>query len=158
MRYTIEIADLNRLVENLGKSLVVVDVRTNREDGAISGAAVLDVQEDISGKDQFFAEAAVLAKKLGEVGIDEEMTVVFIDNGRNRESAKALFALYQLGHRGGLHILQAGYPAWQAAGIKLAPRKKAATTYHYNVRENAVFTYEMIKEALADETVALIDS
>lgn len=158
MRYIIEIDDLNTLVESLGESLVVADVRNNREEGVISAAALLNVKEDISGKDQFFADPVAIAEKLGQVGINEEMTVVFIDNGTNRESAKALFALYQLGHRGGLHILQGGYPTWQAAGIKLAARNEAATTYNYDLRDNAVFTYEMVKEALADETVALIDS
>lgn len=157
MRYTIEIDDLQTLVGTLGERLIVVDVRNNRAAGAIANAVELDVA-DISGSNTFFAEPDVIAEKFGKLGIDEEKTVVFIDNGSNRQSAKALFALYQLGHRGGLHILQGGYPNWEQARIKLVNVKREAVTYMSNLRDNAVFTYETIKEALADDSVALIDS
>lgn len=159
MRYIVEIDDLQTLVDRSDEeALLIVDVRTNREDGIIPGAIVLDVRQDISGVDTFFAKPEAIATKLGELGIDEQKTVVFIDNGTNRQSAKALFALYQLGHRGGLHILQGGYPSWQAASIKLPISEHSKTTYHYTLRPGAVLTYDEIKDVLDKENVALIDS
>lgn len=158
MRYTITIDELEAKAETLGKELVLVDLRTNREDGAITGTVVLDVKEDISGEDQFFAEPDLIAKKLGELGIDERKTIVFIDNGTNRQSAKALFALYQLGHQGGLHILQGGYPSWQQASVEFDHTERAAVTYAYQLREGAVYTYDTIKAAIEKDSVALIDS
>lgn len=158
MRYTIEIDELKKKIATLGDQLVLVDVRTNREEGAIAGAVVLDVKEDLSGEETFFAEPEVIAEKLGALGIDAKTSLVFIDHGTNRQSAKALFALYQLGHEGGLHILQGGFPSWQQASITLSEQRRPAVTYTYTLREGAVFTYDTIKEALAKDTVALIDS
>jgi|SRR5699024_3033783 len=158
MRYTIEIDELQTKIKELGEELIIVDVRTNREAGEMVGAVVLDVKRDISGEAQFFAEPEIIAKRLGEIGIDERKTVVFIDNGTNRQSAKVLFAFYQLGHQGGLQILQGGYDSWQEAPIELDYVQRPAVTYAYNLRKDSVFTFDTIKEALANETVALIDS
>lgn len=159
MSYIIHIDELRTKLNEVDISPVVVDVRKERTDGSIQGAIELNVKQDLSGKSTFFASPEKIANILGSLGINEQQTVIFVDDGSNRESAKALFALYQLGHKGGLHILQGGYPSWVASAITLDDlNHREATTYHYHVRKEAVLVYEDIKEMTNRDDIALIDS
>lgn len=158
MRYTIEIDQLQEKIDSLGEELILIDVRPDRKGGPIQGAVKLNIKEHIAGEEHFFLAPDQMATHLGHFGIDEQKTLVFIDNGSNRQSARALFALYQLGHEGGLHILQGGFPVWQAASLSYEGIRRRKVTYHYNVRKGAVLSYEEVKDKLPKDSVVLIDS
>lgn len=159
MRYTIHIDELKDLVDRVDEELIILDVRTDREEGDIPGSIVLNVKEQIAGKEKFYAEPGIIAENLGKLGINEYKTLVFIDNGNYRPSAKALFALFQLGHKGELYILQGGYPAWRENPVVFYDKPHVkATTYHYHLREDAVLSFEHVQEELGKQSVSLIDS
>src|SRR5690625_1855681 len=153
MRYIIEINDLMNKIAELGEQLVIVDVRKNIDDRLIPGAVRIDVRRDLSGENEFFAAPEQIAQRLGDLGINSIKTVVFIDDGSNRNSAKALFALYQLGHKGHLAILQGGYPSWQTAGITLELIERQPTTYDYTLRDDAVMSFEEVKDRSEERRV-----
>lgn len=159
MRYTIYIDELEKLLNQESKNIIILDVRTNRKDGEIPGTVPFDVDKHFSDDRAFYAEPEKIAYNLGQGGIDENMTLVFIDNGNYRPSAKALFALYQLGHQGGLHILQGGYPSWKERPIQFPkPRELKATNYKFNLRQDAVLSFADVQEQLKQASVSLVDS
>lgn len=159
MQYIINMNELKTKMNDFKGRLLFIDARAKDKEENIQGAIRLDVKEIIAGEGSFFADPEKIAHSLGKLGVSEQNALVFIGDENYRASAKALFALYQLGHIGELYILQGGYPAWLNAQIKLPQIEKSEkVVYAYKLRENAVVNFTDVQKLLGTETSTLIDS
>jgi len=155
------------------KALVLIDVRAHLQDenfgknayekGHLPGAHFLDLKEDLSGKvekhggNHPFPDFTQFARKLGDIGVDHEKTVVVYDDESNMFAPRAWFLLRHLGHRQ-VYVLNGGYKAWQAAGYEVTTDQAhaKATTFTPQVNDAEVVRVEEIKNR--QEDVILIDA
>lgn len=129
------------------------------ENSHLPGALYLDIKEDLTGKDSFVPDPEQLAKKLGELGVSNEMEIVLYDQGTNRQVSKAYLVLTYIGHEN-ITILQGGFNAWKEAGYNTTSDilAREQTTYKPNPNEAIVLNINDIKTRLDDDATTLIDS
>lgn len=96
--------------------------RTRYLEGHLPGALFLDLDEDLSAPEGLGAPGrhplprpAEFARRLGEMGIGSEHLVVAYDDSGGTTAARLWWMLANLGHRGGVAVLDGGIDAWSAA-------------------------------------------
>jgi thiosulfate/3-mercaptopyruvate sulfurtransferase len=98
--------------------------RAGYEAGHIAGAIFLDLDDDLAdlaglgspGRHPLPTPAA-FAARLGRAGIGDETFVVAYDDAGGWQAARLWWMLDDLGHRGGVAVLDGGWGAWLAAGL-----------------------------------------
>lgn len=165
MTIILTIEEVEKHQEIHGEQLVFIDVRNkNGEEayrkGHIPGAVFLNMKQDVSGQEAFFAEPVQLAQKLSALGITNEAPIILYDEGNHRAAAKAWFALYKIGHQGDLFILNGGFPAWESANYEVSdtPAKRGQVEYVVQPRMDATLNINEVKDRLDDKQSVLIDS
>jgi thiosulfate/3-mercaptopyruvate sulfurtransferase len=138
--YVVSLISARTLAERLqgdGAQLRVADVRwyLNRpgdgrrvyEAGHIPGAVFLDLDSDLSDPDGLGApgrhplpQPDRLARRLGELGIGSEHFVVAYDDMGGVNAARLWWMLDNLGHQGGVAVLDGGIGAWTDLGMELS--------------------------------------
>jgi thiosulfate/3-mercaptopyruvate sulfurtransferase len=128
--------ELGRLLDANEEVLRVVDVRwyLNQpgagrrayEAGHIPGAIFLDLDEDLADPAGLGAPGrhplpapTVFARRLESAGIGSNDFVVAYDDAGGTIAARLWWMLDNLGHRGGVAVLDGGIGAWTAAGLPL---------------------------------------
>src|SRR5690625_2482366 len=135
-----ELLEKNRNNEN---HFAIIDVRTKSEqfdsgyeaykDSHLPEAVFLDFKTDLSGEESFLPHVETLAKKLGDLGIDNECPIILYDQGNHRFASKAWFVLSYLGHDK-VYILNGGIKSWLDAGHKLTSNIPNFTSVTYQAR------------------------
>ena len=133
----ISVDELARRIGGAGdEHLRVVDVRWYLKQpgagrraydaGHIAGAIFLDLDDDLSDADGLGAPGrhplptpAAFARRLESVGIGSDHFVVAYDDAGGTIAARLWWMLDNLGHRGGVAVLDGGIGAWTAAGHPL---------------------------------------
>lgn len=156
------ILNVNELEAKLKASNVaIIDVRTEEAyaQSHIPGAVFLDVKKELKGEASFFPHANELAEKLGNLGIRNEMAVIFYDGGNHRAASKAWVAMQYIGHEH-ISILDGGFEAWVEAKKEIAATVTTLqpATYEPQVNENFVVGITEVKDKLDDDQSVLIDS
>ena len=99
--------------------------RAAYEEAHIPGAAYLDLDRDLSGPKTAHGgrhplpDPAVFARTLGDLGIDDTVTVVAYDIPQAAIAPRLWWMLRYLGHDR-VSVLDGGWPAWRAAGLPVA--------------------------------------
>ncbi len=175
MSFVMSVDELkDKLAEN-SNDTVIVDVRfelTNPEAGRkayeenhIPGAFYLSLDEDLSGEIQEHGgnhplpDVEEFAKKLGNIGIDSNTTVVVYDQSNDMFAARLWWMLHYLGHDH-VYVLDGGFEHWLANGNAATadiptPTKKA---FKPQPRSNEVIHIQEVKEKLKTKSAVLIDS
>jgi len=115
-----------------GQPTVLLDCRHDLSDpaagrrafaaGHLPGARHVDISDDLSGPVSAatgrhpLPDRAVLAARLGALGITADTQVVCYDAGDGSFAARAWWLLRWLGH-GAVAVLDGGFDAWVAAGL-----------------------------------------
>jgi thiosulfate/3-mercaptopyruvate sulfurtransferase len=104
-------------------------------------------------------DVAKLAETLGRWGIDEGVQVVAYDQGNGAYGARAWWLVRWLGHEN-VAVLDGGFAAWQEAGLPVSTETAARTprTFTPRVRAGAFVTAAQVQQALASQTIALVDA
>lgn len=165
MSIILSVEEAENKLQKLDEKLIFIDVRNKDgeeayQKGHIPGAVFLNLKQDVSGQSTFFAESAQLAKKLGAHGITNETPIILYDEGNHRAAAKTWFALYKLGHKEDVYILNGGFPAWQSAGKEVSERPVSRTPVEYIVqpRLDATLNIDEVEKRVHDGQSTLIDS
>jgi thiosulfate/3-mercaptopyruvate sulfurtransferase len=129
-------------------------------EGHLPGAFYLHLDEDLSGAkhgaDGHFRgrhplpKRAVLAARLGALGIDEATPVVAYDAQGGPYAARAWWLLKWLGHED-VAVLDGGVAAWQAAGGELttvAPVPRSAAPYPLHAPAMPTLDAEAVRAGL----------
>ncbi|MFD2044269.1 sulfurtransferase [Ornithinibacillus salinisoli] len=174
MMFLIDAEQLEKL-QTQNENIVIVDVRFQLQDpsagriayesGHIPGAAYLDLNNDLSGKVYEHGGKHPLpnpkdfAQKLGEIGIDQDTTVVVYDQHNDMFASRLWWLLQYMGHEK-VYLLDGGFAAWIAKGYETSIevpmfRKK---TFQPNVSQDQIVDVNRIKENIESADAILIDS
>ncbi|MUV38376.1 Thiosulfate sulfurtransferase [Lentibacillus sp. JNUCC-1] len=173
MSYIISVDRLkNRLENNLNNTLIV-DVRFQLNDenagqktyleSHIPGAVYLDLKKDLSAKPAKHGgthplpDTDTFAAKMGNIGIDEETTVVVYDQNNGMFAPRFWWMLHHLGHDK-VYVLDGGFDAWVEAGYETTAEipDLNPTTFTPNPRQDETVDIDDVKQRSDD--VLLIDS
>jgi thiosulfate/3-mercaptopyruvate sulfurtransferase len=95
--------------------------------GHLPGAIFVDLDSDLADEHGYGAPGRhplptpqEFARRLGQLGVGSEDFVVAYDDMGGTIAARLWWMLDNLGHRGGVAILDGGIQAWQAAGYELS--------------------------------------
>lgn len=154
---------------------VIVDVRFQLQDAAcgynaykqghIPGAFYLDLNKDLSGDpgvhggNHPLPDIEVFAKKLGDIGINQNTPVVFYDAENDMYAGRAWWLLHYLGHES-VYVLDGGLSAWEAAGNELTQELSQVkpTTFVPNILPEAIATMEEVRASVDQPEIVVIDS
>lgn len=153
----------------------VVDVRFSLGDSLagekmyreshIPGAVYLDLNKHLSspvqehGGKHPLPDMGDFAEKLGEVGIDQETTVVIYDQDNDMFSARLWWLLYYAGHEH-VYILDGGLDRWVKQGNVTTNQVPVPTVKRFEpaVRSDEIVHMEEVKEKTNDGSAVLLDS
>ncbi len=143
--------------EDASKRLAAYDA------GHIPGAVYVDVRDDISDPDGD-APLLILPKEafesvMGQLGIDNNTTVVAYDDGGNTWSARLWWALHYYGHEN-VKLLDGGLKKWtlEERPLETGVNTPAPTTFRAQVQSELLSTVADVQAAIEDPDVAIIDS
>nr|WP_234982615.1 sulfurtransferase [Ornithinibacillus halophilus] len=167
---------VDELEEKLhNENLVVVDVRFDLQDpdagrklyieSHLPNAVYLDLNKDLSGKvkkhggNHPLPDVDIFSAKLGNIGIDNETTVVIYDAENGMFSARMWWLLYYFGHEK-MYLLEGGYNGWLENGKEVTTTIPISRKKNYipKIRHNEVVDIHGVKEKLSKNESVLIDS
>lgn len=104
-------------------------------------------------------EVAKLAETLNRWGIDADVQVVAYDQGNGAYAARAWWLLRWLGHEK-VAVLDGGFAAWLEAGFPTSRDAASRTprTFTPRLKEGAFFTAAQVQQALANNSITLVDA
>jgi thiosulfate/3-mercaptopyruvate sulfurtransferase len=95
--------------------------------GHIPGAVFVDLEDDLSDATGFGAPGrhplpspAAFCDRLARLGVSSDDFIVAYDDAGGINAARLWWMLDNLGHRGGVAVLDGGIGAWQSAGLPLS--------------------------------------
>ncbi|MEN1968486.1 sulfurtransferase [Lentibacillus sp. N15] len=154
---------------------VVVDVRFSLTEPAagekaykeshIPEAIYLDLNKDLAGPVQEHGgnhplpDMTDFAERLGEVGIDQDTTVVIYDQDNDMFAARLWWLLYYAGHDHA-YILDGGLAAWIKQGYVVTNKVPVPTVKQFNpfVRSDEIVQMTEVKEKVNNGSAVLLDS
>jgi thiosulfate/3-mercaptopyruvate sulfurtransferase len=162
-------------MENTQNNTVIVDVRFQLDDpdagrkiylkDHLPGAVYMDLDKDLSGKPEKHGgnhplpDMKMFTGKLGQIGIDNDTTVIIYDQSNDMFAARMWWLLYYLGHEK-VYVLDGGYEQWVMDGYEVTneiPRLEAKK-YRPSIRTDEKVDIEEVKEKLENQSAHLIDS
>jgi thiosulfate/3-mercaptopyruvate sulfurtransferase len=170
------IVSVEALAARLGDpDLLVVDTRwylgrpgagrVAYDEGHIPGAIYLDLDADLADLEGFGAPGrhplpgpAAFASRMADAGIGTETFVVAYDDVGGWVAARLWWMLDNLGHRGGVAVLDGGWAAWLAAGLPVSTDVPVPTPRTLAVADH--WTGVISRDELAERlgTLTLLDA
>lgn len=156
-------------------NLVIIDVRFDLNDPQfgrqaylkdhILGAHFLDIDSDLSGEvgdhggNHPLPEVSLLAKKLGNIGVNHETTVVIYDSANDMFAPRAWWLLHYMGHKKA-YVLDGGYQAWIESENDITKDIPLSKPKKFTPQVNSQLVVDMndVKVKISDKTALLIDS
>jgi thiosulfate/3-mercaptopyruvate sulfurtransferase len=158
------------------KNLILIDCRyilgqpaAGREaydQGHIPGAFYMDLEKDLSGTKNKHGgrhplpDLGVFILRLGEIGVDETITVVAYDDQGGAMASRFWWMLHFLGHTNA-YILDGGFAQWQAAGYPTSVAKPSivqSRTFKPHVLSHLLVSMNEVKDKMGSKDTLLIDS
>ena len=104
-------------------------------------------------------DVAKLAETLGRWGVDANVQVIAYDQGNGAYGARAWWLLRWLGHEN-VAVLDGGFAAWQEAALPVSrePANRKPRTFTPRLEDGAFVTAAQVQQALAHQSIALIDA
>lgn len=141
------------------------DMRAEFEEKHVAGARYFDINAfadlDSSLPNMLTRDEALIAEKLGELGISSEMKVVFYDKSKMRTSCRAVWMMKMFGHNSNLlYVLDGGLDAWEQYGGKMetgVAKPAVVKTYKVDYQAQMVRTLEQMKENVKNPQEQVID-
>ena len=170
----ISVERLKSRLNNMQNNTIIIDVRfrLNDEDAGrkmyleshLPGAVYLDLNKDLSGRAEKHGGSHPLpdfdlfVKKLGNIGIDNDTTVIIYDEGNDMFAARLWWLLEAIGHSK-VYILEGGLNGWVEAGNAITSEIPALQSKNYKAKfqEDKIVDMKTVREKVAVGT-KLIDS
>jgi thiosulfate/3-mercaptopyruvate sulfurtransferase len=139
--------------------------RAAYDSGHIPGAMFIDLDADLADHDGYGAPGRhplpspeVFRRRMAELGIGSNSHVVAYDDLGGAMAARLWWMLDNLGHRGGVAVLDGGIQAWIAAGKQLSTDEPHYPPAHLELATD--WTKVISREELADRLgeVRLLDA
>ena len=175
MKNIISVSRLKKRLENGQDNTVIVDVRFQLEDpdagrkmylkDHLPEAVYMDLNKDLSdrvekhGGNHPLPNLEMFAAKVGNIGIDNDTTVVIYDQGNEMFAARLWWLLEVIGHDK-VYILEGGYHRWIEEGNKVTDEIPSlnAKEFHAVIRNENTVDMEEVRKKTEDNAAVLIDS
>lgn len=175
MSYLVSIDWLKKKLKKQTHDMVVVDVRFSLADpgegkkayqqGHIPSAMYLDLNKDLSsqkaehGGNHPLPDMELFVERLGDIGIDQQTTVVIYDENNDMFAARLWWLLDYLGHEK-TYLLDGGYARWVKKGNVVTNDIPVPNMKQFQavIQENQVVDINQVKEKMNDNSAVLIDS
>ncbi|WP_249871406.1 sulfurtransferase [Oceanobacillus saliphilus] len=175
MTNLISVSRLKRRLENNQNNTVIVDVRFQLDDpdagrkmylqDHLPGAVYMDLNKDLSGKTQKHGGSHPLpdwelfTAKIGNIGIDNNTTVVIYDQSNDMFAARLWWMLETISHER-VYILEGGYDGWIEEGNQVTDELPSlvAKEYDAEIGSNRIVNMQEVKEKIKTNTATVIDS
>lgn len=133
--------------------------------GHIPGAFYLDLEQDMSGPKQVHGgrhplpDVGEFSRKLGGIGIGENVKVVAYDDQGGAMASRLWWLLQYLGHRGA-YVMDGGFSQWKTKGYPVTQEVPVAKfgTFRPQVQDQMLVDMETVKAKLGKEGTVLLDS
>jgi thiosulfate/3-mercaptopyruvate sulfurtransferase len=104
-------------------------------------------------------DANDLATLLGKAGVSNNNTIVVYDGGTQKYSGRIYWLLKYLG-ASDVKLLHKDLNTWRKSRVPLtaAPAKPKATTFEVHINSNILATTSLVKKAIANPQIVLIDA
>jgi thiosulfate/3-mercaptopyruvate sulfurtransferase len=143
-----------------GKQFRILDVRDKAKykEGHIPNAVWVDVtawgKAFASGQNQ-----AAWAKRIGELGIDNDMHAVVYDDNLTPSAARVWWILHYWGLKD-VRLLNGGWKAWQTSGVPVATDETTFPAREVNLppRADRLATKDQVLESLKTKQSQIIDT
>lgn len=174
MTNLISVDRLKKRLDNGQDNTVIVDTRFKLDDedagrklyleSHLPGAVYLDLNRDLSSKAKKHGGSHPLPdfptfiKKLGNIGIGTDTTVVIYDDGNDMFAARFWWLLEAVGHEK-VYILEGGYKRWVEEGNEVTSEIPSLEPkeFHGEFNEDKIVDMKTVREKLATDAI-LIDS
>lgn len=175
MTYIISVSRLKNRLENNRDNTVIVDVRfqlTDSEAGRkqyikdhLPGAVYLDLEKDLSSKAEKHGgkhplpDMTTFARKVGNIGIDHDTTVVIYDQANEMFASRLWWLLHYLGHEKA-YVLDGGYEEWLRQGNPVTDQMPVLEPKRIRpiLRDEQTANIDEVKGKLESDTAIVIDS
>ncbi|CAE6929323.1 putative 3-mercaptopyruvate sulfurtransferase [Pseudomonas marincola] len=173
----ISAAELEQLLDDKNRKIVVIDCRFALEDSAyglasfqqghIATAQFADLEQDLSGPVSKgvtgrhpLPDPATLSAKLQAWGVDDDSQIVLYDDGPGAFAARAWWLLAWLGKRSGVALLDGGLRAWREAGLGLTAEVKRVEPGNFIARPDnqLLISAAQLQHRLQDTQLTLLDA
>ena len=166
MRYeSTDIIVSPRWLNEQSETVTVVDVRDQRdyhEMGHVPGAVSIPFEtfrDPSSVTEGNLPAPEEFERLMGEAGIEPDDTIVAYDANTGVYAARFLLTAEVFGHRGDLHLLDAGFEAWRTEGdIEADPLDIDPSTYEVERPDDDAITDRDGVEAAVDGEAVLVDT
>lgn len=133
--------------------------------GHIPGARYAHLEEDLSGAVTSttgrhpLPDPRVLARKLGDWGVDESKQVVVYDDSFGAMAARLWWLLRWIGHEA-CALLDGGFPKWQREGRPVIPElpRVAPATFRPRVDDRLWVDSRFVEHALKGDAYLIVDA
>ncbi|WP_337019797.1 sulfurtransferase [Oceanobacillus massiliensis] len=175
MANLISVSRLKRRLENNLNNTVLVDVRFKLDDpdagrkmylsSHLPGAVYMDLNKDLSGRAEKHGgshplpDMDLFASKIGNIGIDNDTTVVIYDQGDDMFAARLWWLLEAIGHDK-VYILEGGYKGWVEEGNQVTDELPTLEPkeFHSDIHTINIADMQEVKEKIKTNSALLIDS
>lgn len=129
--------------------------------GHIPGAVYFDI-DDVADKNttlpHMLPTAQAFAAAVGKLGINDQQTIVFYDEGNQFSAPRGWWTFRNFGAQN-VYVLDEGLQGWTARGNALAtgPAQPVATTFHAQFNPEAVVNMQQVEQAMNDK-VQILDA
>jgi thiosulfate/3-mercaptopyruvate sulfurtransferase len=131
----------------------------------IKGAQYLDLEQDLSapvsthGGRHPLPDPDLFARKIGEFGVDDAVTVVAYDDQNGAFASRLWWIMRYMGHAH-VYILDKGYTYWQLRGLPTSREipNPQAKQFQPRLQKQMVVTMEDVKSKLHAQGTVLLDS
>ncbi|WP_084268687.1 GNAT family N-acetyltransferase [Oceanobacillus damuensis] len=164
----------NRLANNQNNT-AIIDLRFQLDDpdagrrmylkDHLPGAVYMDLNKDLSGKVEKHGGSHPLpdwtqfTAKIGNIGIDNQTTVVIYDQGNEMFAARLWWLLETIGHDN-VYILEGGYNRWVEEGNEVTDEIPSleAKEFKAEIAGDRFVKMQDVKEKMETNDAVLIDS
>jgi thiosulfate/3-mercaptopyruvate sulfurtransferase len=156
---TVRVADVRWYLGKPGAGRAAYD------EGHIAGAAFIDLDADLSDAEGFGAPGRhplpspqAFARRMAELGFGSDDFIVAYDDAGGTIAARLWWMLDNLGHRGGVAVLDGGIQAWRAADHELVQDEptSAPATMELAAKWHDVIERDVLARKLGE--VTLVDA
>lgn len=170
MRYLMDVATLREKL--FDENVIILDARSNLarpDDGYyaymeehIVGAQYIHLEKDLSGEvrthggNHPLPDVETFSKKLRQLGVNNDSTVVVYDEGNEMFAPRAWFVLRYVGIEN-VYVLQGGFRAWKHATYPVTSETKERREGNFtpNVQHDLIITMEEVRDRNMDTEVLL---
>jgi len=175
MTNLISVARLKSRLENNLNNTIIVDVRFQLDDpdagrrmylkDHLPGAVYMDLNKDLSsraekhGGNHPLPDWKVFVGKIGNLGIDNDTTVVIYDQGNDMFAARLWWLLESIGHKKA-YILDGGYNSWVQTGNNVTDELPTLEAKEFipNIIPNRIADMKEVRNKMMSNSAVLIDS